>query len=268
MHPIERLRYVARASGAPQDLLVQETARALTAFGDDPQGLVTACRRIVSRQPTSGPLVWFTARVLCAGDARAEIWAASGELAADRTAAELAHALPDDATVVVLGWPDVIGDALPRRGDLDVLVVDALGEGSGLVGTLLRADADADVTDVAQSGLGAAAAEADLVVLEATAVGPSEFLAMSGSRAAAAVARHAGIPVWLVAGVGRLLPLRMWEGFRSRLDATDPWEGDDEIVPLDLVDCIVGPDGPQPADVALRRVDCPVVPELFKGDVF
>lgn len=268
MHPIERLRYVARASGAPQEALVQETARALTAFDDDPHGLVTACRRIVSRQPTSGPLVWFTARVLCAGDPRREIWEAAGELAADGTAAELAHALPQDATVVVLGWPDVIGDALPRRGDLDILVVDTLGEGSGLVGLLLRTDAEADVTDVPQAGLGAAAAEADLVLLESTAVGPTEFLAVSGSRAAAAVARHAGVPVWLSAGIGRLLPQRMWDGLRARLDRSEPWDRDDEIVPLDLVDCIVGPRGPQAVDDALRRVDCPVVPELFKSEIF
>jgi hypothetical protein len=244
---------------------VQETARALSAFGDDPQGLVTACRRIVARQPTSGALLWFTARTLCAGDAHREIWEAAGELAADRTPKELAHALPEDATVVVLGWPDVISSALPRRGDLDVLVIDALGEGSGLVGSLLAADVDA--TDVPQAGLGAAAAAADLVVLESTAVGPSECLAVSGSRAAAAVGRHAGVPVWLVAGVGRLLPQRMWEGLRRRIDDVDPWDCDDEILPLDLVDCIVGPDGPLPVSDALRRVDCPVVPELFKGDV-
>ena len=108
MHPIERLRYVARASGASQDVLVQETARALLSFEDDPQGLVTACRRIVSRQPSSGALVWFAARVLAAGDARNEMWEAAGDIAADTTPQELAHALPQDASVVVLGWPDMI----------------------------------------------------------------------------------------------------------------------------------------------------------------
>lgn len=266
MHPIERLRYVARASGASQDVLVQETAQALTSFDDDPHGLVTACRRIVSRQPTSGALVWFASRVLAAGDPRTEIWEAAGEVAADATARELAHAVPDDATVVVLGWPEVIGAALPRRGDLDVLVVDALGEGSGLVQTLLRRDCEA--LDIPQAGLGSAVAEADLVLLESSAVGPDEFLAMSGSRAAGAVARHAGVPVWLVAGVGRLLPRRMWDGLKRRLAPADPWDADDEVVPLDLVDCIVGPIGPQPIVDALRRTDCPVIPELFKGDVF
>ena len=68
MHPIERLRYVARASGADQAVLVEETAHALRAFLDDPNGLVTACRRIVDRHPTSAPLWWLCARVLTAPD--------------------------------------------------------------------------------------------------------------------------------------------------------------------------------------------------------
>lgn len=266
MHPIERLRYVARASGVPQRVIVQETASALSSFSGDPQGLVTACRRIVSRQPTSGPLLWFGARVLTAGDPRAEIWEAAGLVQADPTANELAHSLPSEATVVVLGWPDEIAAALPRRGDVEVLVVDTLGEGSGFVGRLLQSDVDA--VDVPLAGLGAAVAASQLVLLEAPAIGPSEFLAVSGSRAAAAVARQAGVPVWLVGGVGRLLPQRMWDGLAGRVFGHDePWEADEERVPLELVDMIVGPDGPEPVDQARRRTDCPVAPELFKGDV-
>lgn len=266
MHPIERLRYVARASGVPQRVIVQETASALASFSGDPQGLVTACRRIVSRQPTSGPLLWFGARVLTAGDPRTEIWEAAGLVQSDPTATELAHALPDDASVVVLGWPDEIAAALPRRGDLEVLVVDTLGEGAGFVSRLLQHDVDA--VDVPLAGLGAAVAAADLVLLESPAIGPSAFLAVSGSRAAAAVARHAGVPVWLVGGVGRLLPQRMWDGLASRVfDRDEPWEADEEQVPLDLVDMIVGPSGPEPVDEARRRTDCPVAPELFKGDI-
>ena len=42
MHPIERLRYVARATGYPQGAIVAEAARALASFTSDPQGLVTA----------------------------------------------------------------------------------------------------------------------------------------------------------------------------------------------------------------------------------
>jgi hypothetical protein len=266
MHPIERLRYVARASGAPQRALVQETAAALASFGSDPQGLVTACRRIVWRQPSSGPLVWFAARVLTAGDASAEIWMAAGEMQADRTAAELANALPEDSTVTVLGWPDEIAEALPRRGDVEVLAIDTGGEASGFVDRLWRSDVDA--TDVPQIGLGAAVAASQLLVLESPAIGPTDFLAVSGSRAAAAVAHHAGVPVWLVGGVGRLLPERMFDGLRRRVEPDDPWDGEDEFIPLDLVDRIVGPRGVEPVADALRRIDCPIAPELFKGDVF
>ncbi len=108
-------------------------------------------------------------------------------------------------------------------------------------------------------------AAADLVVLESPAIGPTECLAVSGSRAAAAVAHHCGIPVWLVGGVGRLLPgARCGTTLRDRsVDADDPWDDDDEIVPLDLVSHIVGPDGPAPTAEALQGVDCPVVPELL-----
>ena len=265
MHPIERLRFVARATGYPQQVIVEEAARALASFADDPQGLVTACRRLVSRQPGSAPLMWLCARVLCANDPRFEIRQVLIDLDADATSTELRHALPDDATIVVLGWPELISEALPRRGDVEVLVIDTLSEGSGLVRRLLEANVEA--IDVPLAGLGAAVAEADLVVLEASAVAPAAFLGVSGSRAAAAVARHAEVPVWLVAGVGRLLPQRMWDPLcAAALDDDDPWDADDEVVPLALIDRIAGPTGPLEVAEALKRIDCPVAPELFKGN--
>ena len=96
-------------------------------------------------------------------------------------------------------------------------------------------------------------------------MGPSGFLAPSGSRAAAAVARQAGHDVWLVAGVGRLLPERMFTALCDRVVSADsPWEDDLELIPLDLVDKVVGPTGPANPSDALRRTDCPVAPELLK----
>jgi len=263
MHPIERLRYVARASGADQAMLVRETAGALAAFADDPAGLVTACRRIVSRHPGSGPLWWLCSRVLTATEPMREAWMASDELDEDRTGGALASALPEDATVCVIGWPDLVGEALRRRGDLDVLVVDALGEGSGLVRVLERSDVA--VTDVPVTGTAAAAAAADLVLLEGSAVGPAGALAISGSRAAAAVASTSGTPVWLTAGVGRHVPARIWDCMVQRLDdVCDPWDADEELVPIDLIDRVVGPGGPEDPAEARKRTDCPIAPELFK----
>lgn len=282
MHPIERLRYVARASGTEQGLLVQETAGALAAFADDPAGLVTACRRIVGRHVASAPLWWLCGRVLTAVEPMPEAWAATREVAGDATAGELAHSLAQDATVCVLGWPEQVGEALPRRGDLEVLVVDALGEGSGFVRALGRADVDA--IDVPVAGLGAAVTASDVVLLEASMVGPGAALAVAGSLAAACVATHvrnamgagpsshpapeptpSGPEVWVVAGVGRLVPGRIFDHAVRRLaGATDPWDADDDTVPLSLVDRIVGPTGPLAVTDAIRRTDCAIAPELFK----
>ena len=254
MHPIERLRHVARADGAGPSLLVREAAGALASFGNDPPGMVTACRRLVERHPTVGPMWWLAARVLAAPEPVAAAWRAADELDGDTTAQSLAADLPDDATVVVIGWPEVVAEALRRRADLEVLVVDSAGLGSGLSHRLRGAGVDA--LDVMDAGLGPAVAEADLVLLEAGALGTDGFVAPVGSRAAAAVARLAGAPVWMVAGVGRALPPAMWDALveRFKADQTEPWDRVDELVPVDLVDEVVG----------VRAPDCPVAPELLK----
>ena len=189
----------------------------------------------------SGPFWWLSARVLTANDPNIEAWNAADEITADPTADLLVFALPEDATVCVLGWPDRIGEALPRRGDLDVLVVDALGEGSGFVRRLLHADMD--VVDVPMAGLGAAVADADLVLLEASAIGPDGFVGVAGSRAARPPWRNTTRrPSGSSSGVGRAMPRRMWDVLVSRLDTHgDPWDLDDEVVPLDLVDLVAGP---------------------------
>ena len=93
VHPIERLRYIARSSGADQRVLVAETASALRNLGPDPAGLVVSCRRIVERHPTSGPLWWLCAHLLTSPEPM-------------RTARELAAALDNDPT------PDLLADAL------------------------------------------------------------------------------------------------------------------------------------------------------------
>ena len=114
-----------------------------------------------------------------------------------------------------------------------------LGEAGALVRSLSEVDVEAIY--VPESGAGAAVAEAGLVVLEALAFGPGGLVAVSGSRAVAAVAAHAGVPVWAVAGEGRILPKKMWHALAARLDdGRDPWDTEEEVVPLDLVDEVVG----------------------------
>lgn len=262
-HPIERLRYVARAGGAGASVLAEEAAAALGRFASDPAALVTGCRRLVARNLTVGPLWWLAARVLAASDPMAEAGRAARDLAGDRTGLTLAGLLPDDASVVVLGWPEQLGDALRKRGDLEVRVVDVLGEGSAFVRRLEMLEVDA--IDVRESGLASAVASSDLLLLEAAALGPDGFVAVAGSHAAAAVARAAAVPVWVAAGVGRVLPRRLWDALVSELDAEgDPWDLEEELVPIALADQVVGPDGCLPAADAYTRADCPVSPELLK----
>lgn len=265
MHPIERLRYVARATGDGPSLLVREAAGALASFSAEPAALVTACRRLVDRQPHAATMWWLAARVLGASEPAREAWTATDELEEDPTSAVLAHLLPDEATVMVIGWPELAAAALPPRGDLEVFVIDAGGgDGATLARRLDRAGTEAVLVD--ERSTGAAAAAADLVLVEAFGVGATGVVAAAGSRAAAAVARHAGQKVWAVAGVGRVLPGRLWDAYLRRLeDEGDPWELDHELVPLDLFDGVVGPSGLQTPQDALKRADCPIAPELLRA---
>lgn len=260
VHPIERLRYVARAGDVDASVLVQESASALAGLGDDPGGLLLSARRLLARHPASGPLWALCARMLTAPDCASEGYRFAAAVEDDPTPRVLAGAIPDDARITVLGWPDQVGDALRRRGDLEVLVVDARGEGSSFARRLQAVDVDA--VDVEEAGLGAAAARSTVVVLEASAMGDSGFYAVPGSLASAAVAHTFDIPVWVVAGEGRLLPTRLWSAMIAHLPDVDPWGAADEHVPIELVDAVVRPTGVLAVEDALAAPDCPPAPEL------
>lgn len=243
-----------------------ESARALGTFHDDPVGLVTACRRVVSRQITAGGLWWVCSRLLCSPDPFSEVQAIIEAVEDDTTARSLTLALDPEATVVVLGWPPIVADALVRRGSGETLVVDASNEGSGLVRYLDGHGIDA--VDVPLGGLGAAVTAADVLVVEPVAASPSGVLAVSGSLAAAAVAKRSDVPVWCAVGRGRALPARVWDALMSRWDVSDePWESEDEVVPLDLIDALIGPGGTLDVSAIGSLVDCPIAPELFKADI-
>jgi hypothetical protein len=275
MHPIERLRWVARSPEGDSSLVAAEAADALAGFADDPAGLVIASRRLIERRPASAPLWWLASRVLCSLEPAFEAMDAAAELERDRTPVALAGDLPG-GTVAIVGWPDQAAAALRMRGrmargedtaDRVVLVpsrnaramggagaaTDSWGcadwlQGHGVDARLLRAGEET-----------AAARRCVLALLEATAIGPDTFLAATGSAALAAAAREAKRPVWLVAGVGRVLPGPLYEALIRRV-------GDDptyEIVPLGAVDEIAGPAGPVPR-ARLVRPSVPVAAELLR----
>lgn len=253
MHPIERLRWVARAPEGDVGLAAVEAAEALAAFAHDPPGLVIACRRLIERRPSAGPLWWLASRVLCALDPVAEAYAAMTELERDPTDALLSVELPG-GTIAVVGWPELASRAL--RSAERVAVVEAGRDGRRLLRRLDDLGIDARLL-----GPEAAARRAALVLLEAHAAGPSGFVAAAGSRALARAAREASVPVWLVAGVGRRLPGALYDALTAHLDL-DPGN---EVLPFDAVDEVAGPVGraePTAAGAA-GRTDCPVAPELL-----
>ncbi|MFV0258607.1 MAG: hypothetical protein ACK5PP_09200 [Acidimicrobiales bacterium] len=264
MHPIEQLRFVARASGADASLLVQEAASALSVFASDRPGLVTAARRLLTRQPAIGPLWWMCHRMVLSDDPRQEARSVIEDLRHDRTGRNLAHELPDGATVVIIGWPDTIVEALPRRGDVSVLVVDVEGQGPAAVRRLERSDVIAE--DIAAEHLGGAVTEASLVLVEVAAAGPAAALTDVGSLAAAATARAVGTPTWMVAGVGRLLPEAYWQEVAERTTTTDEpaWMAAHEVVASGLIDRVVTADGVcHPDDAEPDTVG--IAPELLRA---
>ncbi len=266
MHPIEHLRYVARATGADPAAVAAEAAEALVEMARmQPAGLVPACRRLIERHVAAGPVWWLSARMLREEDPVAAGRHAASELRGDLTAIRLVDALPDSATALVVGWPDITSDALRRRGDVEVLVVDWESEGEQLVRRLR--DRDTNAVLVAESGVGPAAVVSDVVIVEALAAGPAGVLAVPGSMAAAAVAAHQQVPVWAVTGVGRVLPGPLWDALLARLDESgiEPWDRSVEVVPADLISQVIGPDGPLETAEGLLQATCPPAPELYRA---
>lgn len=214
MHPIERLRYVARSGWGAPDVLAAEAAWALADLADrEAPAVLPACRRLLDRHPGCGPMWWVAARILTAGDPVTEGERCADALECDRTDELLDEALPAGARIVRRGG---VSDA--ASADIVVVPVDALGPGGMVV--------DADI----------------LGLLEA--------------------ARVVEVPIWVEAGVGRILPPRLWEVLTTKLaSATGIHTG--VMVELTGVERVVGPTGAQPPRVALAGTDCPEPPELL-----
>jgi hypothetical protein len=258
VQPFERLRAIARHGGDDR-LLVAEAADCLGEFDDDPAALVVTCRRLLHHHPERAPLWWLCAKVLAAPDPSDAAWDAEAAMRDDRTPDRLAALLPfpADHPVAVLGWPELSGAALALRPDLESLAVRGAGDDRWR-GRLARSDAAARPVDLVET----AVLEPSHLLVEVSGASPSQVLAPEGTAAAIAELARPGLVVWLVAGVGRVLPARLFEAMlRSLGDAEDH---DLELLDVQVADRIAGPAGLVRPDQLLRRVDCPVAPELLR----
>ena len=265
VHPIEHLRYVARAQGADPASLVDETAHALGSLHLDSAGLVVACRRIVERHPFTGPLFWLCSGVTTSAEPYEAVWELAAEMRADRTGAELAAELPDGASVVTIGSPDVVGQGLVRRGDVRVLALDVGHTATGFVQHLERYDVEYEPVDAGAAG--AATRSADIVLVEALAVDSGRAIVPLGSSTIAATASTWGTPVWLVAGVGRRLPTPMIDSMVRQIEKLgeehDPWNLDVEMISTTFFTDVVGPHGRVPMGPPAIVPECQLAHELI-----
>ena len=229
----------------------------------DPSGLVVACRRVVERHPECGPLWWLCAHLLTAQEPFQLAWELADEIDDDPTADALAAAIPDDAVVLTIGWTDICSRALTRRGDVTVLVVESRHHGSSMMQRLERHDVACEL--VQAEAIGRAVPAADVVLIEAHAVSTERVVAPIGSAAVAVMAAACGVPVWLVAGVGRRLPRELVAAIDERVATVDdPWELDTDAFSTGCITHVVGLRGVAVAGPEALAPECPMVPELLR----
>ena len=242
MHPIEHLRYVARATGADPVSLVSETAQALRGLRSEPAGLVLAARRIVERHPTCAPLWWLCASVLAAGEPFEKARELSAQIDADETTNHLVDALPADATVCIVGWNPTALEALARRGDCRAIIVDSFGTGDAAVNALERLDIDVQGVTLERAAIGIQMS--DVVIIDALGCGGTEVLSVGGSHAVAALAYCENKLAWTVTRIGTRLPIEFWNAMKlANRDADAPWRSDVDVIPCQLLGRFIGPTG-------------------------
>ena len=254
MLPFERLRALAR-SGSDDTSLVVEAAECLTDFAHDTTQLLTVCRRLLAYHPACGPLWWLCTRVVAAADPADAARDARRRLESDRTSARLTSVLPfpHDDPIAVLGWPELAGGALADRPDLDVIAVRA-GD-SRIAARMRRVEHGVRVVDATEMG---ALAPTHLLV-EVAAASPATALVPEGM--ADLLWALSDIELWLVAGVGRVLPQRLFDVLEAEVTRQElPFESLD----TDRAAKVAGPDALDPPDRLSARIDCPVAPELLR----
>jgi hypothetical protein len=262
--PAERLRAVTRRN-VDEERLAIEAADALAGFASEPASLVVACRRVLAHHRSCGPLWWVCARILSAPDASLGARDASRLLETDRTADRLGATLPllDEGQVVaVVGWPEAVDLAMVERLDVDAVALRV--DGANPAPALRRRVSDRGVRIV--DAWDPVLTDVVRFLVLASAIGPDHCLVPAGTTDALDTLGTAVREVWVIGGVGRVLPARIYDVVRqAALTSASP--DDDapvEELAISRVDCIAGPRGVQRASEAALRSDCPVVPELLR----
>jgi hypothetical protein len=260
MHPIERLRWIARAEDEPAATLASEAAWTLGELAEDePTALLTACRRLLDRHPACGPLWWVSATLTTADDPVAAARRAAAELCSDPTPDRLAKALRASFTA-----DDVVALTVPVELSLACLAaskphpIRVLGTPWSLRRAMRAlSEVASEVTGWSSGEEREALAGAAVLIVEALAAGPRAVLVDPGVAAVIRASLDGSVPTWIAIGAGRALPSRLFDAASERAgDAVDE-------VALDSFALAIAADVTgDPAAVA-AQVSCPAGPELL-----
>ncbi|MEE9415236.1 MAG: hypothetical protein V3V01_08120 [Acidimicrobiales bacterium] len=222
VHPMERLRYIARSRAVGQQLLVEEAATALASLADDHNQLVMACRQMISHHSTSGAIVALAARLLTASDPRQEAWEVVEEVRSDRSTEHLVYSLASQTTIFVSRWSEHIDVVLADRPDVSLV---------------------ASIEDSA------------VVLIEADAASPVQLLVDSSNAPLLAEAKDHGAQLWAVAAYGSILPASLFAAVVVRAGRGSV------VLEIADVDRVVCNDGALSRGLLLKST-CPYAAEL------
>jgi hypothetical protein len=264
MHPIERLRWIARAEDEPAASLACEAAWTLGELSiQEPTALLTACRRLLDRHPACGPLWWVSARMAAADDPVEAGRRAAAELSSDATPDRIVKALRASVTasdVVVLTQPFELSLAcLASSRPRPIRILGSPWSLRQAVRSL--SEVAADITGWASGEEREALDGASVVVIEALAAGPRSALVDPGSATAIRVAMEASVPAWIVIGTGRALPGGLFDA------AADRSAGAAEEVAFEAFALGIGEGVTGDAAAVAAQVSCPPGPELLRRPI-
>jgi hypothetical protein len=227
--------------------------------------------------------------MIVADDPRNAAYVALDALEQDQTVEELAASFPSCASVIIPARRD-LADAVDLRPDLAVTVV---GTPYRLNHVFGRMSDLSEVVGIDQRDLDEGAEElssADFVVLEALAAGPNGVLVDVDQARLMDLACGLGASLWIMSGVGRLLPKALFDEVCTRtlgaqgidnaaqsdiesefrelfepVGRVRPRRAGGEVafVSSDQIGAIVGPRGRAVPQIALRRSDCVAPAELI-----
>jgi hypothetical protein len=260
VHPIERLRWIARTHDEATTSLAAEAAWTIAELAaEEPAAVVTACRRLVEAHVTAGPMWWVAATLLAAPEPDRAARDAVDDLLADPSGDLLADELNErleGAAVLVVGCPaEIVLEAVCQLPSASVRVVASEASRWAAVRGFAAVVAEASGWDFEEAP--EALEGAAVVLLEALAAGPVGLVAAPGSRSLVEAAREASVPVWAVVGAGRVLHPQLLDEMLQRAgDSVD-------LVLPGVIEAVIGPSGLGTPAEGLGRQCCPPAPELL-----